>query len=641
MSTFELEPGESRLVTLEQLLERDFHIPAFQRPYDWEQEQVNALVQDLVDAQSRNTPLFLGMVVVCPDADNEWSIIDGQQRLTTLMLALAARGHRDKVVRAHGGGLAAPWVSPRKADLDFTKALLSHQPLQEKTRSQRLLTEGFRLLAGTGSRFTDQSLLNTEIILYVSPSLAGATRLFERINLRGKDVCQFDLVKNKLIEWAATSESEKTRLVLEDLITRHYDVLYRHLDVGSLAAALDSDKLLKVHWILFSEKRFKSSDNVLEQIEKEMLSTVKEKKSVAQWIERYLQDLVRVTETWVAVERPYEKPLTQHSTGLRDALLDFARLDREGAMQPLIVAGILRWGSYAEKLVRLCEISSFRSALARRNSNQGRSFNWSAANKVYQKTWVDENSRPINSIEAVVNQVFWNVPPHWNSEEAVELGKNLSSGDINAQIFPEAALGSANFYAQYRHLIHYMFFKYGRYLPNSPEWGKYTQEDISPLQDGVWFGSDEEGTSFRAWDIEHLYPQNPDDLDTQAGRDHMKEMSEYLHHLGNLTVLPIKDNRGMKNAAFAGDEGKLEWLLAQRKVSFNELLADSNYRGKLTATPHWGVNNCTKRVLQIQKAAHELWGLPAIRRLGVQDIDSTVRVTATVEQEDDEDTVAA
>jgi hypothetical protein len=640
MRTFRLEPGESKLVTLEQLLERDFHIPAFQRPYDWEQEQVNALVQDLVDAQSRNTPLFLGMVVVCPDTDNEWSIIDGQQRLTTLMLAVAARGHRDKVIRANGDGLAAPWVSPRKADLDFTKALLSHQPLQEKTRSQRLLTEGFRLLAGTASRFTDQSLLNTEIILYVSPSLAGATRLFERINLRGKDVCQFDLVKNKLIEWAAASESENTRLALEALITRHYDLLYQHLDVGNHAAALDSDKLLKVHWILFSEKRFKSTDKVLEQIEKELLSVVKEKKSVAQWIERYLRDLVRVTETWVAVERPYEKPLTPYGPGLRDALLDFARLDREGAMQPLIVAGILRWGGETEKLVRLCEISSFRSALARRNSNQGRSFNWSAANKVYQKTWVDENRKPIDSVEAVVNQVFWNVSPHWNSAEADDLGKSLSSADIAAQIFPEAALGSANFYAHYRHLIHYMFFKYGRYLPNSAEWGKYTQEDISPLQDGIWFGSDE-GANFRSWDIEHLYPQNPDDRDTEAGKKHMEEMSAYLHHLGNLTVLPIKDNRGMKNAAFAGDEGKLKWLLAQRKVSFNELLADPAYRGKLTATPHWGVNNCTKRVLQIQKAAYELWGLPALRKIGIQEVGETLKVPTNLEQEDDEDEAVA
>jgi hypothetical protein len=103
--------------------------------------------------------------------------------------------------------------------------------------------------------------------------------------------------------------------------------------------------------------------------------------------------------------------------------------------------------------------------------------------------------------------------------------KNLSSADIDAQIFPEAALGSANFYAHYRHLIHYMFFRYG--LP--------------------------------------------------------------------ACIFPT------------------------RQVS------------------HRGVNNCIKRALQSQKAAHELWGLPPLRRIGVQEVGETLKVFTNLEQEDDED----
>ncbi|CAJ8263387.1 Protein of uncharacterised function (DUF1524) [Burkholderia pseudomallei] len=492
------------------------------------------------------------------------------------------------------------------------------------------------MLGKTGTTLPDQSFLDAQVILYVSPSLAGATRLFERINLRGKDVSQFDLVKNKLIDWAGSAGNAQTKRALEDLITRHYDQLYQQLDVGSTADALNSDKLLRLHWILFADRRVKSADKPLDQIEAALQAVSGSEEGITTWIQRYLQDLVRVTQTWVTVERPYEKCPAHYSKGLKDALLDFARVNREGAMQPLIVAAILRWGNEAENLVRFCEISSFRSALAKKNSNQGRSFKWRVAQELNKGTWTDARGEKILSAEDAVYQVYWNVTPYWNPDEAGAFGDILTREYIAGQVFPDDALESERFYVQYQRIIHYLFFKYGRYLPDSKEWGAYTKEDISPLQDSVWFGTDKE-KSFKEWDIEHIYPQNPDDRNSPAGRAHLKNMAKWLHHLGNLTVLPIRDNRGMQNAAFAGEGGKLEWLREQRKVSFNELLAERDYRGNLTANPHWDVNNCRKRVQQIRSAAQQLWGLPAVKRLGVEPLDGRFDPTLDEELEDDED----
>jgi hypothetical protein len=636
MQGLALQTGESRLVTVAELLTCSFLIPPFQRPYDWEDEHVKAFISDVTECARKRTPLFLGLVVVSPGVDGRWSIIDGQQRLTTLMIAIAARGGSQSVVRSNSAGLSTPWITPRLADIDFTRALLRGESARSDTRSQRLLKEAFDYLTQAEPAFALQALLETQVILYVSPTLAGATRLFERINLRGKNVSQFDLVKNKLIDWAGVVSEPQARLELEAFITRQYDELYRLLDVETTAEALDSDKLLRVHWILFADKRTKSDDKPLDQVEQALRAVSENRGDVCKWIENYLHDLVLVAQTWIVVERPYENCPSRFSSSLKSALLDFARLNREGAFQPLIVASIIRWGDEAEKLVRMCEISSFRSALARRNGNQGRSYNWRVARQTYQRQWKDARNANVSSVEDAVHQLFWSVTPFWSAAEASQLSSPLNREEIAAQVFPDDALLSGSFYKQYLRVIHYLFFKYGRFLPLSTKWRQYVKEDMPSLRDDVWFAK-EKRDSFKAWDIEHIYPQNPRDRDTPSGRAHMKSMAEYLHHLGNLTVLPIRDNRAFQNVQFAGPAGKLVWLRKQRKVSFNELLDERDYRGNGNSNGHWSDNNCRKRAANIQATAQELWGYSAIARLGVGPIDGRCVSTLDVEHDDDDE----
>lgn len=69
-------------------------IPTFQRPYSWTDEEVQALLVDIRDACTNKTPWFLGVIYwkseYAPSFRGnmvDWkSIIDGQQRMTTLFL---------------------------------------------------------------------------------------------------------------------------------------------------------------------------------------------------------------------------------------------------------------------------------------------------------------------------------------------------------------------------------------------------------------------------------------------------------------------------------------------------------------------------------------------------------------------------
>ncbi len=77
----------------------DFLIPDYQRPYAWSEKECVTLWDDLFsfsfpdndcDAFDTNDEYFLGPIVTFKNENNKQEIIDGQQRLTTLMLLLRA-----------------------------------------------------------------------------------------------------------------------------------------------------------------------------------------------------------------------------------------------------------------------------------------------------------------------------------------------------------------------------------------------------------------------------------------------------------------------------------------------------------------------------------------------------------------------
>lgn len=87
----EIKAGE---VTLNSVFLGDyaFDIPLYQRPYSWEVQHVETLLDDLISAMERSdskepTPYFLGSIVLVKQAHNPQSaVVDGQQRLTTLTM---------------------------------------------------------------------------------------------------------------------------------------------------------------------------------------------------------------------------------------------------------------------------------------------------------------------------------------------------------------------------------------------------------------------------------------------------------------------------------------------------------------------------------------------------------------------------
>ena len=96
--------------TINELLKgKKFTIDYFQREYRWEEKHIIALINDLSDVFLKSyqenherkkvadyPSYYLGSAVFC-NKDGNKSIVDGQQRITSLTLLLIFLNHRQKM----------------------------------------------------------------------------------------------------------------------------------------------------------------------------------------------------------------------------------------------------------------------------------------------------------------------------------------------------------------------------------------------------------------------------------------------------------------------------------------------------------------------------------------------------------------
>src|SRR4051812_11800029 len=89
---------------------QQYVIPLFQRPYSWDNKQWQVLWNDLVELMEDENPRshFIGSIVTIParsvpEGVAKFVLIDGQQRLTTLLILLSVIREKAK---KHPGEMA-------------------------------------------------------------------------------------------------------------------------------------------------------------------------------------------------------------------------------------------------------------------------------------------------------------------------------------------------------------------------------------------------------------------------------------------------------------------------------------------------------------------------------------------------------
>ena len=215
-------------------------IPRFQRPYSWDDENLEDFWNDVVQAGGND--YFIGSMVLYKSGRQEFGVVDGQQRLTTITIllcvirnvlaelgsnkladgihALIERGDRDSVNRfVVMTETSYPFFAEeiqKYDDKDF-----STQPLREEKRLQASYNFFEKKIHGilkaidsdTAIMVDDKLPIKIKRLVTLRDSVLflslirielgnedDAYLIFETLNTRGKDLALTDLLKNHFLK---------------------------------------------------------------------------------------------------------------------------------------------------------------------------------------------------------------------------------------------------------------------------------------------------------------------------------------------------------------------------------------------------------------------------------------------------------
>ena len=224
---------------------RRYRVPAFQRDYSWKEENWEDLWLDVLDlTEEGDSHHYMGSIVLYQEGVEDFTVIDGQQRLATLSLLILAVIARiselaDSGVEVHenkqralllrnafigtrqaGSLVESSKLSLNRNDDDFFQAYLVQLRVPPAQRSLSLSNKrlfqslGYfkRKISESMSSHSGQQLAEwiegivTVRLLFIQVTVedeVGAYTVFETLNARGLNLTSGDLIKNYLMSLVA------------------------------------------------------------------------------------------------------------------------------------------------------------------------------------------------------------------------------------------------------------------------------------------------------------------------------------------------------------------------------------------------------------------------------------------------------
>lgn len=230
----------------------EYHIPKYQRPYSWTENEAAILFDDLYDFYEleNDDNYFLGSIVLIKSDNKPYSeVIDGQQRLTTLSIFLAVMADAFSseqykelckgYLQEKGNQLeminAQPRIFLREKDQSFFYKYIQEldlrglNQLDDKTLDSEAkihIQKNCQVFQGRFSeKFTNENdlikfcqfVLNRCFLVVVSsPNQSSAFRVFSVLNSRGLDLLPSDIIKSKTIGSLDDSIQDKYTEIWEE-----------------------------------------------------------------------------------------------------------------------------------------------------------------------------------------------------------------------------------------------------------------------------------------------------------------------------------------------------------------------------------------------------------------------------------------
>ena len=195
MQKFERKSMEASIVNISKILKKKLKVLDYQRPYTWSTKSALTLFNDIFKEYEDNKNEYrIGSVILHQEAEN-YNIVDGQQRLTTLTILLNLLG--------------------QKENLPLLEQIFNPLSFNSITNNNKILKQKAELLTGDEKEKFKQFILNNctmvEIIVYKQQD---AFNYFDSQNTRGKALEVHDLLKAyHLRHMTDDNEAKKVQII--------------------------------------------------------------------------------------------------------------------------------------------------------------------------------------------------------------------------------------------------------------------------------------------------------------------------------------------------------------------------------------------------------------------------------------------
>ena len=593
---------DGSLVSLNGLLTGNqvFDIPVYQRGYAWERKNLEDLWEDLYYLEPSKKHYF-GTVLLKDSGKTaqtalatlkRFDVIDGQQRLTTVLILLREiisqlkevsanelRGDVDALERSYLKDGGHYKLNPLGDDGEFFHHVVidgnDFLTSTSVTHSQRRLAEARaffreRLISEKDRQPSEyqtflvqfkQKIDELQLIQYQVNSDADAIRIFETVNDRGRPLSNLEKTKSFLMHtsYLGIEDDDAVAGRLKEL-NGHFSRIYHHFeDVSGTKhmerLRLGENDVHRYHFINYispGDTSSRPTDSLKDRIRDKLREDPEE---CVQYALTYAKDLEKA---FLAVKHITEAYKEDQEGG---TLSKIFMLERMGNIFPLLIASWLRFGDDGTRLkeiLKLVEAFVVRIYLVGGyRSHTGASTLNGIAHSVHRKRL---------DYESLIGELKGLNQYYQNDEQ---FRRSFVWGDFYER------LGSRS--------IKYLLSEYEIHL--------------RPKVDVPLAVSTQEKILSSDYEVEHIWAQNPS---YEMGSEEESEHRQNVHRLGNLTIASQSWNKSMGNKTFQ----EKRWQPGDIPSYSNSNLLVQKELAKL---PSWDVDTINDREADIVAFALQRW----------------------------------
>jgi len=360
-----------------------FSVPSHQGNYRWNEDEVKQLFDDILEAMKREgEQYFLGLMVFMNSDTGEWVVLDGQQRLATTIMILAAvrtwlqqyseyretaRQIQERYIGTNelGETTTQPRLHLNVANNDtFEKYVVNAKPSGDIVKAQAALKkfdqnkillnaaihchERVAAMAHEAGKSEVAYKQLLELVKFIRDKMivirllvsseANAYTIFETLNDRGLELSPLDLVKNHMFgRAAAVLDDSGKNFRLRDMENRWVQM------IGTLAKVKPGN-FLKAFWT----SRFGRTQSA-----KIFDSLKRQYKDIGGVVDLSVS-MLAVAEQYAALESA-DDPIWAQYPGVRETIRSLKLLGSEQT-HPVILAAMAKFAPpELERLTRLLE----------------------------------------------------------------------------------------------------------------------------------------------------------------------------------------------------------------------------------------------------------------------------------------------